>query len=103
MDRRFYHAEKLLYGEKNRNKVAPEVRVRTYSGYKADERPLRFDLLGRELFVREIVKRWYGERCDFFTVMADDGENYLLTRDRQTDTWYARKTARGRCCRPIDN
>jgi hypothetical protein len=79
-----------------------EIRVRTYSGYKADERPLRFDLQGREFFVKEILKRCYGERCDFFTVMADDGETYLLRRDRETAGWYGRK-ARGRCCRPIDN
>ncbi len=79
-----------------------EVRVQSYSGYKADERPLRFDLHGRELFVKEILKRWYGERCDFFTLIADDGETYLLRRDREADTWYGRK-AKGRCCRPIDS
>jgi hypothetical protein len=68
-----------------------EIKVRAYSGYKGNERPLRFNLEGKELVVADILDRWYGERHDYFKVLADDAETYLLKRDRETDTWYGKR------------
>ncbi len=71
-----------------------EILVWTYSGYKADERPLRFNLEGRSFAVMEIVDRWYGERHDYFKVVADDAETYLIKWDRVGDVWYGERKTR---------
>jgi len=68
-----------------------ESRVWTYSGYKANERPVRFRLGEKELAVRKIVDRWYGEKHDYFKVVADDAKVYLLKRDREADVWYSER------------
>lgn len=68
-----------------------EIRVWTYSGYKANERPVRFSLGRKELAVKEILDRWYGEALDYFKVLADDAETYLLTWDREADAWYGER------------
>lgn len=54
------------------------LRVETYSGYKADERPLRFWLGGRSYEVREVLDRWYGPGDTWFRVRAEDGCHYVL-------------------------
>ena len=61
--------------------------VDTYSGYRADERPLRFTRNG---ICREIVSvddRWYGSDDEWFRVRADDDNVYVLRRSRLTDSW----------------
>jgi hypothetical protein len=63
------------------------LRVKTYSGHKADERPISFSLGNRELSVVEVVDRYYDPDEDIFKVKADDGGVYLLGHDRQDDTW----------------
>lgn len=55
------------------------MRVHCYAGHKADERPVRFELGGREHFVEEIIDRWYGPSDSFFKVRADDGNLYTLS------------------------
>ncbi len=54
------------------------MRVQCYSGYKGDERPVRFELHGREYVVEEILDRWYGPHATFFKLRADDGNVYIL-------------------------
>ena len=56
------------------------MRVHCYAGHKADERPVRFELVGsRDYFVEEIVDGWYGPSENFFKVRADDGQLYILS------------------------
>lgn len=57
-----------------------DLRVQCYAGWKADERPLRFQLGGREYTVQEVLDRWYGPDDTFFKVSADDGNLYILRR-----------------------
>lgn len=64
-----------------------EVKVECYSGYKAQERPVRFSLGEKVLNVVEILDRWYGEDQDYFKLLADDGNTYLLRYDREFDRW----------------
>jgi hypothetical protein len=64
-----------------------KLRVMAYAGYKADERPVRFTMGAATREVREMVDRWYGEGNDYFKVIADDGNLYLLRHDRETDEW----------------
>jgi len=68
-----------------------EIRVWSYAGYKANERPLRLNLGDKELTVKEILDRWYGEKHDYFKVLADDVETYLLKWDREADIWYGKR------------
>jgi hypothetical protein len=58
-----------------------QVEVDCYSGYKADERPVRFRLDGREYLVEELLDQWYGLNDVFFKVLADDGNLYILSRE----------------------
>lgn len=71
------------------------VRVECYAGYKADETPRAFTWEGRRIPVREVQDRWYqGDRdpewpvSDYFRVVDDRGDTYLLVHDREADAWF---------------
>jgi hypothetical protein len=49
------------------------VHVVCYSGHKADERPVRFQLGDRDYFVEQLLEVWYGPDDTYFTVRADYG------------------------------
>lgn len=72
-------------------KASPEgtpVEVRCYSGYKADERPVSFQLGADEpRTVVNVIDQWYGEDHTYFKVLADDHMVYLLRHDRSLDEW----------------
>jgi hypothetical protein len=60
------------------------VRVECYSGRKADERPIRFQLDSHDYMVEEVLDQWRGPSDMFCKVRADDGNLYILRRDRAT-------------------
>jgi hypothetical protein len=55
-----------------------KLEVDSYSGRKADERPVRFRLGEREYLVQEVLDQWYGPDEVFFKVLASDGNIYIL-------------------------
>lgn len=61
-----------------------KVEVSCYSGYKADERPIRFRLEGRDYAVEELLDQWYGPQDIYFKVRANDGNVYILRRRSAT-------------------
>ena len=61
--------------------------VQCYSGAKANERPVRFELDGRDYIVEEILDRWYGPDDTFFKLRANDGNIYILRYSPEGDTW----------------
>jgi hypothetical protein len=63
------------------------VQVESYSGFKADERPLRFRLGERWLAVEEVVDRWYDPDATYFRVRAEDNHLYILRHHQSTDQW----------------
>ena len=63
------------------------VRVEAYSGYKANERPLRFCLGSQWYDITEVVDRWYGPDYIYFRVRAADGNLYVLRLDENTQEW----------------
>jgi outer membrane protein assembly factor BamB len=65
----------------------PEIHVECYAGYRADERPLRFELRGRWFEVAEVKDRWYSPGSIYFRVRADDGNLYIVRHEEGTDTW----------------
>jgi hypothetical protein len=65
-----------------------EITVMAYSGYKANERPLSFEVEGRKHTVTSIPDRWYGENDDYFKVVGDDGKVYIIKWNRPRDRWF---------------
>ena len=66
------------------------LHVECYSGYKANERPLRFALVGtsaRTYQIKEILDRWYGVDYHCFKVRAGDGNTYVLRHNEKEDRW----------------
>lgn len=58
-----------------------------YSGYKADERPVRVTIDGRAHEVAEVEDRWYSPGATFFRVRLADGERYVLRRIEAQEVW----------------
>ena len=48
------------------DRVEKHVQVETYSGYKADERPLRVTIDGQTVEVAEVEDRWYSPGATSF-------------------------------------
>jgi hypothetical protein len=63
------------------------VSVECYSGYKADERPLRLILSGEAREVVAIEDRWYSPGATYFRVVVDGGDHYLLRHEEGQDVW----------------
>jgi hypothetical protein len=67
------------------------LQVECYSGYKADERPLRFSFAdkpaGQVFEVKEVLDQWYGLGYQCFKVLADDGNFYILRHQQAEDSW----------------
>ena len=63
------------------------VRVETYSGYKADERPVRVHLNERALDIAAVEDRWYSPGATYFRVLTVDGDRYILRHDDAQDLW----------------
>src|SRR5208337_1851469 len=57
------------------------VAVECYAGRKAEERPVRFRLEGREYLVEEVLDQWYGPEDVFFKIRGDDGNVYILRHE----------------------
>jgi uncharacterized protein (UPF0128 family) len=55
-----------------------KVNVECYSGRKADERPIRFRLEGKQYVVEAVLDQWYDPESIFYKVRADDGNLYIL-------------------------
>jgi hypothetical protein len=64
-----------------------KLEVETYSGHKADERPIRFRLGERWLAVVDVTDRWYDPDAIYFRVLAEDGDLYILRHDERADEW----------------
>ena len=67
----------------------PEIQivVKCYAGYRYPERPLAFQIRGRDYRVERIIDRWYGEETHYFKVLADDRRVYLLGYRPGQDVW----------------
>ena len=63
------------------------VRVQCYSGTKANERPIRFEIDGHEHMVDEVIEQWYGPEHALFKVRADDDNIYVLRHNQATEVW----------------
>ena len=64
-----------------------EIHVECYAGYRADERPTRFILRGREFLIEQVDDQWYSPDATYFRVRANDGNYYVLRHDEGQDAW----------------
>lgn len=81
------------------------VRVECYSGYKADERPVRILFEAQTLEIAEIEDRWYSPGATYFRVLAENGDRYVLRRDEGQAVWSLtayRQTAGGAAGKRVD-
>ena len=67
------------------------IKVESYSGYKADERPVSFIYDGRKFMVGRIIEQWRGPDSDYFKVEAGDGREFLLVHNYIKDKWVLEK------------
>ncbi len=67
--------------------------VRSYSGYRADERPISFDFEGRELRVLTVLERSRGPDHQRFKVLAEDEMVYIVKHHEPTDMWTVKQAA----------
>jgi hypothetical protein len=63
------------------------VRVECYSGYKAEERPVRILFEGQTLEIVEIEDWWYSPGATYFRVLIESGDRYVLRHDDAQDAW----------------
>lgn len=63
------------------------VRVDCYSGYKADERPVKLYLAGRALQIASVEDCWYSPGATFFRVVVEGGDRYVLRHEEAQDVW----------------
>jgi len=63
------------------------VQVECYSGYKADERPMRLQLKTGVHEIATIEDRWYSPGATYFRVVLDDGDRYVLRHEEAQDIW----------------
>jgi len=69
------------------DRLEKHVKVETYSGYRADERPVRVTIDGRAHDVAEVEDRWYSPGVTFFRVRLANGERYVLRRTDAQEVW----------------
>jgi hypothetical protein len=63
-----------------------EIKVDCYSGYKGEERPVKFTLGQREIQVEDILDRWYSPNSSDFKVKGSDAKVYILRKHHETPT-----------------
>ncbi len=63
------------------------IQVDCYSGYKADERPLRMHLADRTIQIVAIEDRWYSPGATYFRVLVEGGDRYVLRHEEAQDVW----------------
>ena len=68
-----------------------KIRVECYSGYKSNERPIKFWVGKRPFFVESIEDQWYGVDAMYFRIRADDGNIYVISHGK-TDVWTLEKS-----------
>jgi hypothetical protein len=88
----FADAEARKMSSDNKEKGLPiaaaiTIKVVCYSGYRAEESPVRFYLGERKIEVEAIIDRWLAPDHRYFKVRGDDKALYIIRHDSVKDTW----------------
>ena len=70
-----------------------DIHVSTYSGYKADERPLEFTFKEKRHKIKKILSQAYEEISDKglrkrYIIKTDEGLTFKLFYDENQDRWF---------------
>lgn len=70
-----------------------DIQVSTYSGYKADERPLRFVFKGKTHTIKQIINQTYEEIPGkwlrrVYDTKTDEGLIFKLFYEENQDRWF---------------
>jgi hypothetical protein len=63
------------------------IDVECYSGYKAEQTPVRFLLETRIIDVRKVLDQWLAPDHRYFKVLGDDNGEYILRHDPFAEKW----------------
>ena len=63
------------------------VRVECYSGFKAEERPIRIVFKSQTLEIVEVEDRWYSRGARYFRVLTESGDRYVLRQEEAQGVW----------------
>jgi len=67
-----------------------DILVEAYSGYRVNERPMAFFLVGKRVGVQRVLDRWITPDWDEFRVMGEDGRIHRIGWHRKADRWVLR-------------
>ena len=72
------------------------IQVSTYSGYKADERPLRFVFKGETRTIKEITNQTYEETPGkwirrVYDIKTDKGLTFKLFYNENQERWFLKE------------
>ena len=62
-------------------------KVECYSGYKADETPIKFRLKTDEIIIDDILKRWISPDHRYFEVLDKKGKKYVIRQNITSFLW----------------
>ena len=74
--------------ERSGSSPQTSLEVDCYSGYKVDERPVRFRLEGREYRIEEVLDQWREPDSNFYRVRADNGRAYVLRQNSTPEAFW---------------
>ncbi|PWD97719.1 cytoplasmic protein [Marinilabilia rubra] len=71
------------------------IKVKCYSGHKADETPLSFIFHDMKFEIIEVTDRWYQaeyspntQPANYFKVKTKDRKNFMIKHQKNTDEWF---------------
>ena len=63
------------------------LKVKCFSDYRINQRPISFTINKREFLIKEILDQWYGPGYLYFKVKDDNNHTYILKYDEAQDLW----------------
>ena len=63
------------------------IHVECYSGFKADERPVKIWLEGELKEIVDVEDSWYSPGETFFRILLTNGDRYVLRHVEAQDLW----------------
>jgi hypothetical protein len=63
------------------------VDVECYAGYRGEETPRRFGLVGAKIEIAEVVDSWLAPDHRYFKVRDGDGDLYILRNHVASERW----------------
>ena len=64
-----------------------KLKVESYSGFRAEERPLRFHIHEQAIEIISVEESWLTPEGRFFRVLGHDSCSYILEYKEADDTW----------------